>query len=58
MSDSTPAIPADDQPLDEGDVRGLIRLLGRVIAARGDQTEKRRLVMDGLCQLIGTDAWA
>lgn len=50
--------PPDDQPLDEQDVRDLIRLLGKVIAAKGDQTGKRRLVMDGLCRLIGADAWA
>lgn len=49
---------SDDQPLEEQDVRDLIRLLGLVIAVKGDQTEKRRLIMEGLCQLIGADAWA
>ena len=49
---------SDDITLDENDVRHLIRLLGEVIAAKGDQTVKRRLVMAGLCRLIGADAWA
>ncbi len=55
---SSPGCIGDDIPLDLSDVRQLIRLLGDVIAAGGDQTTKRRLVMDGLCQLIDADAWA
>jgi len=49
---------SDDQPLEEQDVRDLIRPPRRVIAAKADQTGKRRLIMEGLCQLIGADAWA
>jgi len=50
--------PGPDSPLDENDVRNLIRLLGEVIGAKGDQAEKRRLVMEGLCALLEADAWA
>jgi DNA-binding CsgD family transcriptional regulator len=41
----------------ESDVRAMVRLLGDVIAAPGDINAKRRLLMDGLCQLIGATAW-
>jgi DNA-binding CsgD family transcriptional regulator len=49
---------SDDILLDENDVRELVRLLGQVIAAKGDQTAKRNLVMEGLCRLLDADAWA
>ncbi len=48
--DATPTLP-------EADVRRMVRLLGSVIAAPGDFQEKRRLLMDGLCDLIGASAW-
>lgn len=43
--------------LAESDVRKMVSLLGEVIAAPGDIMEKRRLIMDGLCQLVGATAW-
>ncbi|MES2661151.1 MAG: helix-turn-helix transcriptional regulator [Verrucomicrobiota bacterium] len=43
--------------LHEQDVRKMVRLLGEVIAAPGDLHEKRFLLMDGLCKLIGATAW-
>ena len=43
--------------LAEQDVRDVIRLLGEVIAAPGDIQDKRRLLMDGVCGLIGATAW-
>lgn len=49
--------PAPPPPIPEDDVRKMIRLLGSVIAAPGDFQEKRRLLMDGLCQMIGATAW-
>lgn len=44
-------------PLSESDVRRMVRLLGEVIAAPGGIQEKRRLLMDGLCGLVGATAW-
>lgn len=35
----------------------MVRLLGEVIAAPGEHREKRKLLMDGLCGLIGAEAW-
>ena len=48
----------DDSPtLPEKHVRGIVRLLGEVIAASGTIDEKRRLVMEGLCGIIDARAW-
>jgi DNA-binding CsgD family transcriptional regulator len=44
-------------PLDESDVRLLVRLLGEVAAFDSDHTGKKRFLMDGLCTLIEADAW-
>lgn len=53
------ADPPDGEPvLSDDDVRSLVRLLGRVVSAPGGQNEKRRMVMEGLCGIIGADAWA
>ncbi len=41
----------------DSDVRAVVRLLGEVAASRGDHSEKKRLLMDGLCDLIAADAW-
>ncbi len=46
-----------DSPLLESDVRQIVRLLGEVIAAPGGIQEKRRLLMDGLCELVDATAW-
>jgi DNA-binding CsgD family transcriptional regulator len=43
--------------LSEADVRSMIRLVGDVAACRGDVTEKRRVLMDGLIKLIEADRW-
>lgn len=43
--------------LTEADVRHMVRLLGEVIVAVGEIHEKRRLLMDGLCELIGATSW-
>lgn len=43
--------------LAEDDVRRMVRLLGSVIADHGDFQEKRRKLMDGLCELIGANSW-
>ena len=51
-------LPADaDSKLVEYDVRRIVRLLGKVIAAPGDINDKRRLLMDGLCRQINATAW-
>ena len=50
--------PLHDSPLNEQDVRDIVRLLGEVIAAPGGFPEKRRHLMDGLCSLVGATSWA
>lgn len=52
---SCPLLP--DSPLSERDVRDIVRLLGEVIAAPGGIQEKRRMLMDGLCDLIDATSW-
>jgi len=36
----------------------MVRLLGEVAALPGEHVAKKRFLMDGLCALIGADAWA
>ncbi|MFT3991563.1 MAG: helix-turn-helix transcriptional regulator [Luteolibacter sp.] len=43
--------------LDEKDVRAIVRLLGNVIAHRGDINVSRRMLMDGLCSLVDAHSW-
>ncbi len=47
-----------DHPLPESDVRAIVRLLGDVIASRGDLPECRRILMDGLCRIVNANSWA
>lgn len=49
----------DDAPpsLDEKDVRAIVRVLGDVIAVPGPLPEKRVMLMDGLCQIVGATSW-
>ncbi len=42
----------------EDDVRNMVRLIGEVVAIPGNHAEKKRFLMEGLCGLIGADAWA
>lgn len=46
-----------DSPIHEQDVRDIVRLLGEVIAGPEGITEKRRMLMDGLCRLIDARSW-
>lgn len=46
-----------DSLLPEQDVRAIVRLLGEVIAMRGDINACRRKLMDGLCPIVGADSW-
>lgn len=48
----------EEPPLPESDVRAIVRLLGEVIASRGDLRECRRLLMDGLCRIVNANSWA
>lgn len=52
MSDSPP-----EGLLHETDVRAIVRLLGDVIAMRGDINACRRHLMEGLCPIVGADSW-
>jgi DNA-binding CsgD family transcriptional regulator len=36
----------------------MVRLIGEVVAIPGNHAEKKRFLMEGLCGLIGADAWA
>ena len=44
--------------LSKEDVAAMVRLIGDVAASRGDHTAQKRMLMDGLCKMIGADAWA
>ncbi|MEP9347450.1 LuxR C-terminal-related transcriptional regulator [Xanthobacter sp. KR7-225] len=46
-----------DAVLDESDVRAVVRLLGDVIVARQDFASAKRQLMEGICAIIGADAW-
>ena len=46
-----------DSPLTEGDLRDIVRLLGEIISSQGGITEKRRMLMDGLCGIIQASSW-
>ncbi len=43
--------------LDERDIAAVVRLLGNACAQSWSRTEKKRHLMDGLCHLVGADAW-
>jgi len=43
--------------LPESDVRAIVRLLGETAFRRGGIHECRKALMNGLCPLIGADAW-
>lgn len=49
---------AEDFSLSESDVRAIVRLLGQVIASPDGLREKRRMLMDGLCQMVNATSWA
>jgi len=44
--------------LDEADVRAIVRLLGEVAASRRDGLGMKRMLMGGLLDLVGADAWS
>jgi len=46
-----------ESPILEQDVRAIVHLLGEVIASSGGIDAKRRLLLDGLCGLIGAASW-
>ena len=44
--------------LSGNDIRAMVGIVGDVAAHQGEHPEKKRLVMDSLCELIEADAWA
>jgi DNA-binding CsgD family transcriptional regulator len=52
-----PAPANPEATLMETDVRAMIRLVGEVVASRNDHAGMKRLLMDGLCELVKADAW-
>jgi DNA-binding CsgD family transcriptional regulator len=57
MTDRSDSPSLDRTSLSEFDVRAMVRLLGETIALPGGHGEKKRFLMDGLCELIGADSW-
>lgn len=55
--EKVPGFIDPDAQIDEADVRAMVRLLGDVIALHGGHREKKTHLMDGLCRLVGADAW-
>lgn len=47
----------DTDSLPLSDVRQMVCLLGEVIAAPGGHSEKKQMLMDGLCHIIDASAW-
>ena len=43
--------------IDEQDVRGIISLIGSVAMGQASHNDRRKLLMDGLADLIEADAW-
>lgn len=52
---------SSDEPTEsvipESDARAMVRLLGEISANRGSGAEKRKMLMDGLVEMIDADAW-
>jgi DNA-binding CsgD family transcriptional regulator len=53
MNSTDPA----DANLNEEDFRAVVRLLGKVAVGPESSHDKRKMLMDGLCEIIGADAW-
>tara|TARA_E500000318_G_scaffold7140_1_gene6767 strand:+ start:358 stop:1200 length:843 start_codon:yes stop_codon:yes gene_type:complete len=51
----TPGEP--EPPIAADDVRAVVALLGRISDMPGTSVEKKLALMDGLCELLGVDAW-
>jgi len=45
-------------PLNEADVRAVVRLLGDVATSRDELAARKRRLMEGLCDLTQADSWA
>ena len=43
--------------LAESDVRAIVRLVGEVAGSRRDHAGMKRMLMDGLCELVGAGSW-
>ncbi len=48
---------SDLPPLDETDVRAIVRLIGRAAADNRPPVERKRDLMNGLAQIVDADAW-
>lgn len=49
--------PKDEPLIPEADARAMIRLLAEVASTPGEHEEKKRILMEGLCDLVGGDFW-
>lgn len=53
-----PQLSAEPAPaLEDADRRGIVRLLGDVVAARQDFAGVKRHLAEGICRLVAADAW-
>lgn len=43
--------------ISDSDASAIVRLLGNTAAVEGGHNDKKRFLMDGLCELIDADAW-
>ncbi len=55
--DIAPPACDPDEGLAPSDVRAIVRLLGEVIVARRDFSATKRCLAEGICALVGADAW-
>lgn len=57
-SENLPPAHDPEAALGEQDVRAIVKLLGEVISSQRDFADVKRQLVEGICQLIGADAWA
>jgi DNA-binding CsgD family transcriptional regulator len=50
-------LPDPGAALGESDVRAIVKLLGDVITSQRDFAGTKRLLVEGICDLIGAEAW-
>lgn len=48
---------SSSEPLNDQDVRAIVRLLGQTVIAPGDLRAKRRYLISELAKLVGADVW-
>ena len=60
MKEDDPSLPEadeEDSTLPTWDVQAIVRLLGRVAALNSSHQAKKRMLMDGLCEIVDANGW-